>query len=310
MVGRVSERGEVRWRAGERVGWIVFGVGIVSTPLGDGVQATGQHRLHLTRLARITKTADQKLTHSFSKIQEVASLLLQRGTLPFAQLLRLTSLPPAILHKSLLILSLHQCLYHSETETNNHLTELYEINSTGIEHRMRGAIYAEMVEKDFSEGGFEGAREVVEGFWREGMGRVEEVVEKVSGKILVEREVRGVLREAREGAKEKEREPKVGEKRKGKSKAQLTDGGIDGGESLNFSVGRLGKLTSWGLKRERRRTRLLNDYINWATFPSSRQDPKLLPTRCRSSGSSNYENLFEVSSSFFSILMEGEVLMG
>ena len=96
---------------------------------------------------------------------------------------------------------------------------------------MRGAVYAEMVEKDFKEiERLEGAREVVEGFWKDGMGRVDEVVERVGGKILIERQIEAIRKGLKEVEKEKEKEPKIGEKRKGKAKAKVTDGGIDGGE--------------------------------------------------------------------------------
>ena len=99
---------------------------------------------------------------------------------------------------------------------------------------MRGAIYAEMVEKDFKEEGMEGAREIVQLLWREGMAKPAEIVEGVGQAVLIEREKQEIFERALlEGAmeKEKEREPQVGEKRKGKAKVERTDGGLGGGQS-------------------------------------------------------------------------------
>lgn len=94
---------------------------------------------------------------------------------------------------------------------------------------MRGAVYGEMVEKDFVEvEKMEGAREAVEAFWREGMAKPGEIAECMAKATLVEREMAGVF----EDAKEVEAEPKLGDKRKGKAKADKRAGGIEGGSSF------------------------------------------------------------------------------
>ncbi|KAK4702468.1 DNA-directed RNA polymerase III subunit RPC3, partial [Phenoliferia sp. Uapishka_3] len=109
--------------------------------------------------------------------QEVASLLLTRGSLPFTHLLRLSSLPPAQVHSALLILSLHSLLYHSENESSGKLIELYEINDVAIERRIRGGVFVELARE---EGDGQGLEVAVEGIWREGMRKKEEIVEEVS----------------------------------------------------------------------------------------------------------------------------------
>ncbi|POY72143.1 hypothetical protein BMF94_4876 [Rhodotorula taiwanensis] len=118
-------------------------------------------------------------------VGEIASILLFRGSLSFPQLARLTSLPPSLVHASLLILSTHCLLFHSETEVAGRLTELYELNHDAIERRMRGGMYAEMAH-EWRQGGPQLAQ-VVEVLWREGMLRREDLYEVVRAQFALER---------------------------------------------------------------------------------------------------------------------------
>ncbi|KAL8292342.1 hypothetical protein RQP46_001808 [Phenoliferia psychrophenolica] len=114
-----------------------------------------------------------------SAVGEIASLLLTRGSLPFTHLLRLSHLPPAQIHSSLLILSLHSLLYHSESETSGKLIELYEIADVALERRIRGALFVDLAREDDANKG-QGMDVAVEGIWREGMRRKEEIVDEVA----------------------------------------------------------------------------------------------------------------------------------
>lgn len=97
----------------------------------------------------------------------------------------MTSLPPSLVHASLLILSTHCLLFHSETEVGGRLTELYELNHDAIERRMRGGMYAEMAH-EWRQGGPQLAQ-VVEVLWREGMLRREDLYEVVRAQFALER---------------------------------------------------------------------------------------------------------------------------
>ncbi|GAA5898808.1 hypothetical protein JCM5296_005613 [Sporobolomyces johnsonii] len=114
-------------------------------------------------------------------VGEIAAILLSRGALSFPQLLRLTALSPSIVHNSLLVLSTHNLLYHSDTEVNGRLTELYELNHDAVERRLRGGLYAEMAHE--WEAGPE-LSEAIEWLWREGMLRKEDLYEVVKQRIL------------------------------------------------------------------------------------------------------------------------------
>ncbi|GAA5832261.1 hypothetical protein JCM5353_005685 [Sporobolomyces roseus] len=117
-----------------------------------------------------------------SAVGEIASILLSRGSLSFPQLARLTTLSPTIVQSSLLILSIHNLLYHSETEAlNGRLTELYEINHDAVERRLRGGIYVQMGGE--WENGKE-LEEVIKVLWDEGILRKEDLYEVVKQKLL------------------------------------------------------------------------------------------------------------------------------
>ncbi|GAA5876499.1 hypothetical protein JCM16303_003556 [Sporobolomyces ruberrimus] len=120
-----------------------------------------------------------------SAVGEVASILLSRGSLSFPQLSRLTTLSSTVVHSSLLILSIHSLLYHSETEAlNGRLTEVYEINHDAVERRLRGGMYVEMGAE--WESGAE-LEEVVKVLWDEGILRREDLYEVVKQRLLNER---------------------------------------------------------------------------------------------------------------------------
>lgn len=98
--------------------------------------------------------------------QEIATILLSRGSLAFNQLARLSALPPATIHSSLVILSIHSLLFHSESEVGGRLVELYEMNQVGIERRMRGGWYVEMAREWNPAAGLDA---VIESLWKDGM---------------------------------------------------------------------------------------------------------------------------------------------
>ena len=119
--------------------------------------------------------------HFGSAVGEVASILLARGALSFPQLAKLTSLPPALVHASLLVLSTHTLLFHSDTEVNGRLTELYELNHDAIERRLRGGLYVEMASE--WDGG-EQLAPVCDILWREGILVKEDLVHVVQEELL------------------------------------------------------------------------------------------------------------------------------
>ncbi|GAA6024508.1 hypothetical protein JCM10207_000399 [Rhodosporidiobolus poonsookiae] len=123
-----------------------------------------------------------------SAVGEIAAILLDRGALSFPQLIKLTSLPPSTVHNCLLVLSTHTLLFHSDTEVNGRLTELYELNHAAVERRVRGGVYA-MMGEEWS-GGKELA-EVVTAVWRHGMLPKEDLYEVVRSAIVAEAETNG-----------------------------------------------------------------------------------------------------------------------
>ncbi|BGP28188.1 RNA polymerase III subunit C82 [Rhodotorula toruloides] len=119
-------------------------------------------------------------------VGEIASILLSRGALSFPQLIKLTSLPPALVHSSLLVLSTHTLLFHSETEVGGRLTELYELNHDAVERRIRGGLYVEMASE------WDGGEElstVIEVLWKEGILTREDLYEVMRQKIMHKREM-------------------------------------------------------------------------------------------------------------------------
>ncbi|KDE03750.1 hypothetical protein MVLG_05755 [Microbotryum lychnidis-dioicae p1A1 Lamole] len=79
-------------------------------------------------------------------VGEIASILLARGSLTFAHLTRLSSLPPALIHRALLVLSLHMLLYHSEIDSEKRV-EAFEINQANLEQRLRGGLYIDLANR-------------------------------------------------------------------------------------------------------------------------------------------------------------------
>ncbi|KAI5481085.1 hypothetical protein MNV49_006271 [Pseudohyphozyma bogoriensis] len=142
-------------------------------------------------------------------VGEIAGLLLTRGSLPITHLLRLSSLPPPIVFSSLLVLSLHSMLYHSENEINGRLLELYEINPVGVENRRRGSLYYDLVEAMP-----DGLSEAVMALWKEGMLSGPQIVGEVGKKIWEEAQVKEAL--GGDGVKQN------GKSKKGKEKEKIT----------------------------------------------------------------------------------------
>ena len=135
---------------------------------------------------QIPSRPHSSLTLLVNRTQEIASILLFRGALSFPQLAKLTALPPSLVHASLLVLSTHCLLFHSETEVGGRLTELYELNHDAIERRLRGGMYVEMAIE--WEGGPQ-LGQVVEVLWKEGMLRREDLIEVVRCQLAAERGV-------------------------------------------------------------------------------------------------------------------------
>lgn len=113
--------------------------------------------------------------------QEVASLLLARGSLRFGQLAALSALPQQYIYSSLLILSIHGLLYHSESEINGRLVELYEMNETAVEQRIHGGLYVDMAREWDPTSGLD---VIVESLWQHGMQRKDSLIEQAAGALL------------------------------------------------------------------------------------------------------------------------------
>ncbi|GAA5898407.1 DNA-directed RNA polymerase III subunit C82 [Sporobolomyces salmoneus] len=147
-------------------------------------ETKSKEKLIMSSLER-TRLLEHLVYQQFgSAVGEVASILLSRGSLSFPQLSRLTSLSPSIVQSSLLILSIHSLLFHSETEAlNGRLLELYELNHSAVERRLRGGMYVEMGSE--WEGGRE-LEEVVKVLWDEGILRREDLYEVVKQRLLEE----------------------------------------------------------------------------------------------------------------------------
>lgn len=99
----------------------------------------------------------------------------------FGQLAALSALPQQYIHSSLLILSIHGLLYHSESEINGRLVELYEINETAVEQRIRGGLYVEMAREWDPNSAFD---VVVESLWQDGMQRKDSLIETAAHALL------------------------------------------------------------------------------------------------------------------------------
>ncbi|GAA5858235.1 hypothetical protein JCM8547_005703 [Rhodosporidiobolus lusitaniae] len=124
--------------------------------------------------------------HFGSAVGEVASILLARGALSFPQLTKLTSLTPPSVHASLLVLSIHCLVFHSDTEVNGRITELYELNHTSVERRLRGGMYTQMGEE--WEGGSElGA--MIQTMLLHGMLPAVDLKHAVEGKLMEKEDV-------------------------------------------------------------------------------------------------------------------------
>lgn len=141
----------------------------------------------------IRKDVTDFLPPVYALSQEVAAFLLNRGTLDFTQLFRLSSLPAKHIKAALGILSIHSLLYHSETETRNGSKEMYEMNEQRILERMRIGLYAELVGqwmKKAVQGSSGYAMEtVVQALACEGMLKQEELVSILSFRMKSEPEV-------------------------------------------------------------------------------------------------------------------------
>jgi hypothetical protein len=158
------------------------------------VAALGPSRLDLrVFLHNSAEALRRPRADSLHPTQEIASILLNRGSLAFAQLTRLSSLPPSTIHSCLLILSLHSLLYHSESEVNGKLLELYEINELGVQRRMRGGVYVEMA-REWDESSV--LDEVIESLWRDGMQKRDMLIETGARKLIEKYEREERLREA------------------------------------------------------------------------------------------------------------------
>lgn len=126
-----------------------------------------------------------KADHASLRPQEVASILLTRGALKFGQLTALSNLPPSTIQTCLLVLSIHSLLWHSETDVNGRLVELYEMNEVNIERRLRGGFYVDMAREWDENAAFDC---VVESLWRDGMQRRDTLTETAANVLLMRQE--------------------------------------------------------------------------------------------------------------------------
>lgn len=137
--------------------------------------------------------------------QEIAGILLKRGTLPLEQLQHISLLPRRTVQDALLVLSLHDCLHHARPLRSG-ARELYEINEVGLERRMRGARYAEMA---FQQGGNAWSA-IVEACWREGIASPAELSKELLRTVKT-KDLKS--NERKEEERRKEAEAKVEKKR-------------------------------------------------------------------------------------------------
>lgn len=145
-------------------------------------------------------------------VAEIVALLLKRGSLPFPQLLLLSGFPPSQVHSALLILSLHSLLFHSESEVNGRLTELYEINEDNLYSRLRGSLYVSLAEETL------GLNDAVGLLWKEGMLNAEDIVAHVGENLWRDSEDKAAAIEANQMIE--------GSKAKGKGKGKEKETGI------------------------------------------------------------------------------------
>ncbi|KAG8901824.1 RNA polymerase III subunit C82 [Tulasnella sp. 403] len=112
-------------------------------------------------------------SHFGPVVAKVASCLLLRGRLPFAQLVRLSAVPPKDVRLALLILIQHNIVWHCESETDG---EVYEINWEEPIARLRFGRYLMIAKENVGEQ----ASEIIETILDHGKLRMNQVVERLS----------------------------------------------------------------------------------------------------------------------------------
>lgn len=227
------------------------------------------------------------LTTSRSQQQEIASILLTRGSLAFPQLTRLSALPPTTIYSCLLILSLHSLLYHSESEVNGRLVELYEMNEVGIERRMRGGWYVEMA-REWNEAACLDA--VIESLWMEGMQKADSMAE-VAARAMLKRQKD--IEQEREGYEKRGED--VPERLKFKGKKVRLHSFEDGKSRVLTGRRSLANLESPLSQPARPPRRCFARPSPRDTSPSSLLDRSCRPVRSRSSGRKSFGSASRVS---------------
>jgi len=225
-----------------------------------------------------------------TRLQEVASILLTRGSLAFPQLTRLSALPPTTIYSCLLILSLHSLLFHSESEVNGRLVELYEMNEVGIERRMRGGWYVEMA-REWNEAACLDA--VIESLWMEGMQKADSMAEVAARAMMKRQKDNDAEREGFENRGED-----VPERLKFKGKKVRLHSFEDGefrSRLLTLSSS-LADLAFPPVQPARPPRRCFAKRSRKATSPSSPRARSCPPARSRSSGRRSFASASRVSS--------------
>ncbi|SCV67112.1 BQ2448_5758 [Microbotryum intermedium] len=142
----------------------------------------GQDRIRL-----LTDIVNQ---HFGSVVGEIASILLARGSLTFAHLTRLSSLPSALIHQALLVLSLHTLLYHSEIDSEKRV-EAFEINQANLEQRLRGGLYIDLANRKAQSLSLSPSLDsvltkIVQEIWKNGMMGTHDLVAFAKQEILLQ----------------------------------------------------------------------------------------------------------------------------
>ncbi|KAL6309048.1 RNA polymerase III subunit RPC82-domain-containing protein [Sparassis latifolia] len=124
--------------------------------------------------ADTTRLCDQIILSHFGPLTAaVASVLLIRGRLPLAQLVRFSGLKPRIVRAAILVLVQHNVLWHAQTDDDG---EVFEVNITECLMRLRFGRYVWQAEQLYGKAG----AEIVQLILDHGKLRSPEIVSRLS----------------------------------------------------------------------------------------------------------------------------------
>lgn len=104
--------------------------------------------------------------------QQIASILMNRGTLAMRELVALSDIDAVTIHKCLMCLSVHSLLKHHDADFNGQIVQLYSCDTHAVEARFRTATFAEYASQQWT-----GMDKVVSEIFRHGFLRQPQLVQ-------------------------------------------------------------------------------------------------------------------------------------